>query len=105
MKRWGILGAAALAVVLTSKAPYWKVGARDETLSRACSMGRFGVVDPSRWEAHFRGPDGADTLVIAKGNGANLRDPERRAKPKEDYFFRNHGTTDCEVFVGGRKGS
>jgi hypothetical protein len=103
MKRTATLAAVTLAVVLTSKAPYWAVGPRDQALSLACSMGQFGVVDPARWEAHFRGPEGADTLVIAKGSGANLRDPERRAKPKEDYYFRNHGTTNCEVFVGGRK--
>lgn len=104
MRRYGIVLAAALTVLLSSKSPYWKVGARDEGLSRACALGRFGVVDPGRWQAHFGGAEGSETLVIGKGNGQNLRDPDRRAKPKEDYFFRRHGTTECEVFVGGRKG-
>jgi hypothetical protein len=104
MRRQGIMLAAALAVVLSSKSPYWKVGPRDADLSRACAMGRFGVVDPGRWQAHFRGAEGPETLVVGKGNGQNLRDPDKRAKAKEDYFFRRHGTSECEVFVGGRKG-
>ena len=95
---------ASAEVLLTSKSPYWKVGPRDQNLSRMCGMGRFNVASPERWTAHFVGKEGADTLVVAKGTGENLRDPEKKAKPKEAYFFRNHGTTDCEVFVGGRKG-
>jgi hypothetical protein len=103
MRRLAILATATLAVILTSKSPYWNVGPLDQNLSRACSLGRFNVADPSRWEAYFGGKEGTETLVIAKGTGANLVDPGRLAKPKEDYFFRNHGTTRCEVYVGGRK--
>ena len=102
-----VLLAAAPAsgeVLLTSKSPYWKVGARDIGLSKLCGLGRFGVLAPERWTARFVGKEGAETLVVAKGTGENLRDLDKKAKPKEDYFFRNHGTTDCEVFVGGRKG-
>ncbi|MBX6369425.1 MAG: hypothetical protein IRZ04_15670 [Rhodospirillales bacterium] len=104
MRRLATIAAASLAVVLTSKSPYWKVGPLDPALSRACSLGRFNVADPSRWQAYFGGPEGAETLAIAKGTGANLIDPGRLAKPKEDYFFRKHGTTECEVYVGGRRG-
>jgi hypothetical protein len=102
-----LLGAlpASAEVLLTSKAPYWKVGPRDVALSKLCGMGRFNVAAPERWTARFIGKEGAETLVVAKGTGENLRDPDKKAKPKEDYFFRNHGTTDCEVFVGGRKGA
>ena len=57
-----------------------------------------------RLVARFNGKEGAETLGVGKGNGTNLYDPDRRAKRVEDYFFRNHGTTSCEVFVGGRKG-
>jgi hypothetical protein len=97
-------GAHAETVVLTSKSPYWKVGPRDDALSRACAIGRFNLANPARLVARFMGKQGAETLGVAKGTGVNLRDPDRRAKPTEDYFFRNHGTTDCEVLVGGRKG-
>ena len=96
-------GAQAETVVLTSKSPYWKVGPRDDALSRACAMGRFNLADPARLVARFVGKQGPETLGVAKGTGINLRDPDHRAKPAEDYFFRNHGTTACEVYVGGRR--
>jgi hypothetical protein len=89
-------------VVLTSQSPYWKVGVKDDTLSRACSLGRFNLRRPEAYVARFRGKDGAATLGVAKGSGLNLYDPDRRAKPIEDYFFLDHGTTSCRVFVGGR---
>jgi hypothetical protein len=91
-------------VVVTSKQPYWKAGVRDPVLSRECSLGRFNLARADRLVARFTGKEGADTLGVAKGTGLNLRDPDHRAKPEEDYFFRNQGTTSCEVFVGGRKG-
>jgi hypothetical protein len=91
----------ARQVVLTSKQPYQQVGELDRDLSRACSLGRFG---PARLGALVARLDGA-VLDVAKGNGVNLTDRDRRAKPKEDYFFRNAGTTSCTVFVGGRKGN
>jgi hypothetical protein len=97
--------ALADGVLVRSKQPYWKVGPRDTALSRACSLGRFGMARPGRFIARFSGTEGAETLGIAKGSGLNLRDPGRLAKPNEDYYFRNHGTTECEVFVGGRKGA
>src|SRR5690349_10523753 len=84
--------------LVTSKRPYWEVGPRDQALSRACSLGRFNLQRPERFNARFVGPEGRETLGVAKGNGVNLRDPDKRAKPKEDYYFRNHGTTECEVF-------
>jgi hypothetical protein len=98
-------GAAAEEVVLTSKGPYWQVGERDNGLSRACSLNEFGPKHPGDLVARFTGPDGSALLDVAKGNGVNLRDPNHLAEPKEDYFFRNVGTTSCEVLVGGRKGA
>ena len=102
-----LLVAAAPAVagqtVLTSRSPYWKVGERDDALSRACALSRFNMQEPERLVARFVGKEGPEVLGIAKGSGLNLRDPDRRAKPAEDYFFRNHGTTACEVYVGGRR--
>jgi hypothetical protein len=88
--------------LITSTSPYWMVGSRDDALSRACSIGRFGVARPGRLIARFVGRDGPGILEIAKGTGLNLYDPDHRAKRSEDYYFHNHGTTACEVFVGGR---
>jgi hypothetical protein len=89
--------------VLTSRAPYWKVGPRDDALSRACSLNRFNLRRPERLVARFVGREGPATLGVAKGSGVNLIDLDRKAKAQEDYYFLNHGTTSCEVFVGGRR--
>jgi hypothetical protein len=103
-----VLAASSAAVrsqttVLTSKSPYWTVGVRDDKMSRACSLGRFNVARADRLVARFVGKEGAETLTVATGRGGSLADPGGLAKPTEDYFFRNAGTTSCEVFVGGRK--
>jgi hypothetical protein len=100
----GVSAEAQEVTVLRSKSPYWKVGPRDEALSRACSLNLFNLRRPEAYVARFVGPEGYGVLGVAKGTGANLRDPDRKAKPKEDYYFLNHGTTSCEVYVGGRKG-
>lgn len=94
--------ARAEEVVLTSKKPYWAVGQRDDKLSRACSLQRFNLKRTDRLVARFVGAEGPGILDVGKGNGNNLHDPQHLAKPTEDYFFYNHGTTSCEVFVGGR---
>ena len=91
--------------VLKSRAPYWKIGPRDDALSRACSLGRFNPQRAERLVARFVGKEGPATLSVAKGSGVNLYDPGRKAKPREDYYFLNNATTSCEVFVGGRKGA
>jgi len=96
--------ARAAQIVLTSKAPYWTVGERDNELSRACSLNDFGPARLGELVARFIGPDGPGLLDVAKGSGRNLHDPQHRAKSNEDYFFRNAGTTSCEVLVGGRGG-
>jgi hypothetical protein len=97
------VAAEAAQVVVKSKLPYWQVGERDDGLSRACSLNQFGPLRPGDLLAEFTGPDGSALLDVAKGSGLNLRDPQHLAKPTEDYFFRNVGTTSCEVLVGGRK--
>ncbi len=96
--------AEASQTVLVSKAPYWNVGVRDDDLSRACSLNKFGPAHPGDLLARFTGEQGGAILDVAKGSGLNLRDPNRLAKRNEDYFFRNVGTTSCEVLVGGRNG-
>jgi len=98
------LAAQAEQVVVTSQKPYWMVGIRDTELSRACALGRFNLARSDRLVARFTGKEGAETLGVAKGTGVNLVDRVHKAKPTEDYYFHNHGTTSCEVFVGGRKG-
>lgn len=95
----------AAEIVLSSKSPYWAVGQRDDDLSRACSLNEFNPIHPGDLIARFTGPQGGAILDVAKGNGRNLRDPKHLAKPTEDYFFRNVGTTSCEVLVGGRRGA
>ncbi len=106
-----VLGSAVLVspaageqVVITSKKPYWAVGERDDKMSRACALQRFNLLRTDRLVARFVGTEGAETLPVAKGNGTNLWDPEHLGKPTEDYYFRNHNTTSCEVYVGGRRG-
>ena len=98
----GAGAARATQIVLTSKAPYWTVGERDNELSRACSLNNFGPARLGDLVARFTGAEGPALLDVAKGSGRNLHDPKHRAKPNEDYFFRNAGTTSCEVLVGGR---
>jgi len=102
-----LMNGAAVAgeVVLTSQAPYWEVGVRDDKLSRACSLNQFVPLHPGDLVARFVGPIGGALLDVAKGTGLNLRDVNHLAKRNEDYFFRNTGTTTCEVLVGGRKGT
>lgn len=95
--------AQAGQVVLTSKAPYRDVGAYDDDLSRLCTLGRFGPLVPGSLIARFVGKEGTGVLDVAKGTGLNLLDRNHRARPHEDYFFHDAGTTKCEVLVGGRK--
>jgi len=98
-------GARAGETVFTSPSPYWQVGQRDDNLSRACALEQFGPMHPGDLLARFTGQEGPGVLDVAKGTGLNLRDPKHLAKRTEDYFFRNVGTTSCEVLVGGRSGS
>ena len=89
--------------MIDTKSPYPEVGPRDQNLSRACSIGRFNQRQIGRFVVRFHAKEkGAAVLGIAKGTGVNLRDPDHMALTTEDYFFRNDGTSSCEVFVGGR---
>ena len=86
----------ATETVIDSDSPYWEVGSRDQSLSKACAVGRFNQVQIGRYivRLHAKKGNGAAVLGIAKGTGLNLR--------AEDYYFRDDGTSNCEVFVGGR---
>jgi len=96
-------GASATETVVKSQSAYWKVGDSDKALSTACSIGNFTERSPGRYTARFFGKQGGMVLGIAKGTGLNLYDPNHMAKPNEDYFFRYSGSSDCQVFVGGRR--
>ena len=98
-------GAFATETVIDSNSPYWEVGSRDPALSKACVLGRFNQQQIGRYivRLHAKKDDGAAVLGIAKGSGLNLRDPDHRANAAEDYYFRDDGTSSCDVFVGGRK--
>ena len=95
--------AGATETVIDSNAPYWEVGPRDTSLSKACSTGRFNQEQIGRYIVQLHAKQGgAAVLGIAKGTGVNLRDPGHLAQKTEDYYFRDDGTSNCEVFVGGR---
>jgi hypothetical protein len=96
--------AGATDVLMQSPAPYWEIGPRDTALSGACSTGRFNEQQQGRYTVQLHAKSGgAAVLGLAKANGLNLSDPDHRAHGVEDYYFRNDGTTNCQVFVGGRK--
>jgi hypothetical protein len=99
------LPAAAEEVIIDSQSPYWEVGARDKTLSRACSLGRFNQKERHLYVIQLHAKKGgADVLGVAKGTGLNLWDPDHHGLITEDYFFLDDGTSNCSVFVGGRNG-
>lgn len=101
----GLAGSAhATETLLDSQAPYWEAGARDTKLSAACSLNRFNEKEIGRYIVRLHAKaGGAAVLGVAKGDGTNLWDPDRLAVATEDYMFRQDGTSDCQVFVGGRK--
>ncbi|EKE76887.1 hypothetical protein [Oceanibaculum indicum] len=85
-------------VLLRSTAPYWQVGRLSEMHSTLCAAGRFNQVRKHARVLEFIGRNGNTVLGVAKGTGWNLYDPEGRAEREADYFFRNDGTTSCEVY-------
>ena len=96
--------AQATETVIDANAPYWEVGERDVALSKACSFGRFNQQQIERYTVRLHAKKGgAAVLGVAKGTGFNLHDPGHLAQPNEDYYFRDDGTSSCQVFVGGRK--
>jgi hypothetical protein len=101
-----VLAGTAFATenVIDSESPYWAVGPRDQVLSKACATSRFNEQQIGRYVVRLHAKKGGGAVLgIAKGSGLNLTDPDHLAKPTEDYYFRDDGTSSCEVFVGGRK--
>lgn len=85
-------------ILMRSTAPYWEVGRLSEMHSTLCAAGQFNQVRKNARALHFVGRSGNTVLGVAKGTGWNLHDPQGRAEREADYFFRNDGTTTCEVY-------
>lgn len=85
-------------VLLRSTAPYWEVGQLSGVHSTLCAAGQFNQIRKNARVLEFVGRDGNTVLGVAKGTGWNLHDPQGRAEAEADYFFRNDGTTACEVY-------
>ncbi|MBC7135600.1 hypothetical protein [Oceanibaculum nanhaiense] len=85
-------------VLLRSNAPFWEVGRLSEMYSTLCAAGQFNQVRKNERALEFVGRGGNTVLGVAKGTGWNLYDPQGRAEREADYFFRNDGTTSCEVY-------
>ena len=81
----------------TSKQPYWRVGALDQALSKACRRGEFGQRKVRLLTIGFIGGRGKAQTGIAK-NGWNLSDPNRLAQKNTTYHFFNQGYSNCRVY-------
>ncbi|MSP88834.1 MAG: hypothetical protein EXQ92_08495 [Alphaproteobacteria bacterium] len=78
--------------------PFWEIGTVDKKLSNLCSTARFNQVDTNRVTVGFNGQVGAGVLGVARGDGYNLFDPTRAARPDDTYFFHRDRTGQCTVF-------
>jgi hypothetical protein len=93
----GLGGAAQAAKFATSEAPFYRVGALDRKLSRACQRGEFGQIKRHAYNIAFVGPTGRALTGIATTYW-NLYDPLGLAEPDMTYHFYNQGYSDCRVF-------
>ncbi len=78
--------------------PFWEIGTVDKKLSTLCSTARFNQVDTNRVTVGFNGQLGGGVLGVALGDGYNLYDPTRAARPGDTYFFHRDRTGQCTVF-------
>lgn len=85
-------------MALRSDLPFWEIGLVDKKLSNLCSTARFNQVDTNRVTLGFNGQVGAGVLGVALGDGFNLYDPSRAARPGDTYFFHRDRTGQCTVF-------
>lgn len=86
---------------MTKDYDYAQIGAYDEKLSKLCANKLFNQVSQFRVSAYFE--KSRVLLGGAMGNGWNLRDPTRARRYQLDYWFRNDGFSDCEVFTAVSK--
>jgi hypothetical protein len=80
---------------------YKDFGKFDPVLSNACIQGRFAPTR-SLYRVLLTGPKGQANLdAVPLDRRDLLHDPDKRARPKEVYYFRNAGWPDCEVRYDG----
>ena len=83
--------------VLGNGHDYRQVGKLDPELSNLCAFGRFNQREKLKFSIYFK--KNGVMMGGAKGTGWNLRDPTKRARKDLDYWFRNDGFSDCEVYT------
>lgn len=93
--------ASARPNIVTKEYDYAQIGAYDEKLSKLCANKLFNQASQFRVSAYF--VKNKVLLGGAKGTGWNLRDPTRARRYHLDYWFRNDGFSDCEVFIAVSK--
>ena len=73
-----------------------EVGTFDQHLSKLCSMRLFNQKSQYRHSAYF----GVARVLLgaATGSGWNLNDPTGARRLGLDYWFRNDGFSNCEVY-------
>lgn len=80
--------------ILNSKRGWNQTGTIDKELSVLCAQRRFVERTPMQFRAIF---EKKDVLGVAFGNGTNLYDIDKKAKPGMVYLFRNGDSTACTV--------
>lgn len=75
---------------------YRLIGTLNKELSDLCAGGKFNQREKMKYAVFFE--KNGVYLGGAKGAGWNLYDPTRIAAPDVDYWFRNDGFSDCQVF-------
>lgn len=73
-----------------------EVGTFDQHLSKLCAKRLFNQRSQFRHSAYFG--VGRVLLGAAMGNGWNLEDPTGARRFGMDYWFRNDGFSNCEVY-------
>lgn len=80
--------------ILNSQRAWNQTGVIDKDLSFLCSQRRFVERAPMQFRAIF---EKKDVLGVAFGNGTNLYDVDKKAKPGMVYLFRNGDSSACTV--------
>ena len=102
-----VLGLAALAApsplraekvnIMGKDFDYRLIGTLNKELSDLCSAGKFNQREKMKYAVFFK--KNGVYLGGAKGAGWNLYDPTRVAAQDVDYWFKNDGFSNCEVFT------
>lgn len=88
--------AAARPDIINRDLPYTRIGVYDPDLSTLCAKKLFNQRTELRRSVYFV----RDRVLLggARGDGRNLIDPTGARRFDLDYWFRNDGFSDCEVF-------